>query len=132
MSMIGRLMPTTQELWYAVEEDCSEARYSLRTSHFYHDDIAEIAAEDYWYNHDGWESRWPRTFAFYRDCDGSDEPFVRVRVDMAAEPSFYVTHEARQAADTVDPQASDTGKPATREETATPDGAKTLSREGEP
>lgn len=48
---------------------------------------AELAAEDYWNNHDGWEDNWPLTFLIYENED-ADEVCGEVLVEMEMEPMF--------------------------------------------
>ena len=51
-----------------------------------YENAAEMAADVYWNNHDGWEDSWPVTFHIYPP--DSDE-FTVVEVDMEMEPVFY-------------------------------------------
>ena len=49
------------------------------------DELAEYAAEDFYFNHDGWEDKWPLTF-----CVLLDGEWITHKVDREAVPSFYV------------------------------------------
>jgi hypothetical protein len=49
--------------------------------------LAEVAAEDYHHNHDGWESRWPIVFTLIL-ADGAT---CDVSVDQEAVPTFCGT-----------------------------------------
>ena len=52
--------------------------------------IAQECAEDYYHNHDGWESSWPQ-LVYLRESE--DGPIVAAfNVDMEAVPQFYA-HE---------------------------------------
>ena len=47
--------------------------------------FANVVAEDYWDNYDGWESTWPLIFHIY-----DDEHYLgKYEVEMEAEPIFY-------------------------------------------
>ena len=48
--------------------------------------IAEECAEDYYYNHDGWEASWPSDMYLRETEDGP--VVVTFSVDMEATPSF--------------------------------------------
>lgn len=50
------------------------------------DSIAEQCAEDWHNNHDGFEARWPRVFALYKDKVGP--PFAKFSVDRETVPQF--------------------------------------------
>jgi len=47
--------------------------------------IAEDAAEDYFENHDGWESSWPQSFQIWTE---DDEDYGVFEVEMEHEPVF--------------------------------------------
>jgi hypothetical protein len=49
------------------------------------EEVAEEAAEDYFHNHDGWESSWPRPITIFRD----GKKLRTVSVDMEAVPKFF-------------------------------------------
>lgn len=98
MSMIGRY-----RFWYSAAEDKSSHRYALTciTTDLYM--RAELAAEDYHANHDGWEARWPRTFVLF---DAEDGPEVaRFTVEREYDPVFTAT-ELPLAVDAVDPHVA--------------------------
>ena len=50
------------------------------------DDVAKDIGEDYFHNHDGWESMWPITFVIFHDGKKLGERTV----DMEAVPHFFV------------------------------------------
>lgn len=81
-----------QSFWYSVVEDGPDAeRYEHKGNWFIPRPrearmAAEEAAEDYWQNHDGWESTWPLTFALYETEDGPE--LHRFRVEEESEPVF--------------------------------------------
>lgn len=100
---------TKPVLWYAVLEDGYDGneiadRHSVETVYAPHEErelldgyvdrwekwdqegAAADAAEDYWGNHDGWESNWPLTFLLFASETGP--LLVSVKVDMESVPSF--------------------------------------------
>lgn len=83
---IASHMPSQREFWYAVVEDMSNFRYSLRSVFSNPENQAVDAAEDYHSNHDGWEARWPLTFAIYETEDGPE--VGRFTVEREYEPQF--------------------------------------------
>lgn len=103
MSMIGRFMPYTYRFWYLAVEDLSDYRYEATCNSADRELQAEIAAEDYHGNHDGWEARWPRTFVLFDSPDGPE--VARFTVEREYDPQFYAT-ELPPAADAVDPHAA--------------------------
>lgn len=55
--------------------------------------LAEECAEDYHYNHDGWEASWPLTICIRTEENG---PVVgRFEVDRETVPSFVATQKAQ-------------------------------------
>lgn len=67
-----------QQEWVGTVEDLKEEI----------EDIAQECAEQDWNDHDGWESKWPKTFSIF--SDGELLGFVKVGMEM--EPSFSATH----------------------------------------
>lgn len=58
-----------------VDEDADEFEYEM---------LAQMAAADYWENHDGWESHWPLNIELF--VDGSSVGVFEVVAEM--EPTF--------------------------------------------
>lgn len=83
---IASHMPHRRTFWYQVVEDCSDYRYDCFTVFHDPDDMAVDAAEDYHSNHDGWEARWPLTFAIYETEYGPE--VGRFTVEREYEPQF--------------------------------------------
>lgn len=50
------------------------------------EDVAEEAADDYFHNHDSWESTWPKTFYIWND---KEEYLGASDVHVECSPSFY-------------------------------------------
>ena len=50
-------------------------------------DIGRDAADDFYRNHDGWESSWPVTFSFFT---GDGRHLGDVAVDIEFAPTFHV------------------------------------------
>lgn len=48
------------------------------------EDIAQECAQQDWDDHDGWESKWPKTFSIFHD----GELLGYVEVEMEMEPTF--------------------------------------------
>lgn len=71
---------------YFVESETFTLKTQWNTNTLYH--VAEDAAQDYFDNHDGWESSWPLTFVILDEDFNELGQFV---VDMEAVPSFFVT-----------------------------------------
>ena len=57
--------------------------------------LAEEAAEDYFNNHDGWESSWPLTFTIFQD----EKKIGQIVVDMETVPRFHA-HRPQSKSDT--------------------------------
>lgn len=86
---IARHMPTRREFWYAVVNDYRDSdpyRYRMGSVFSDPEDQAVDAGEDYYNNHDGWEARWPLTFAIYESESGPE--VGRFVVEMEAVPQF--------------------------------------------
>lgn len=92
------------EIWFTVVEDDPETRHVAETAFPPHEPTeilgelrqwedngaqwaATDAAERYYHEHDGRESRWPLTFALFASEDGPE--LARVTVECEYEPSFY-------------------------------------------
>ncbi|MFP8522818.1 hypothetical protein [Klebsiella oxytoca] len=56
--------------------------------------MAQDAAEDYWDNHDGWESRWPLDIELF--VDGGSAGVFEVAMEM--EPTFSASKKKGRAA----------------------------------
>lgn len=87
-----------QNIFYSVPEDMDDSTYSLEIGDNYdiadeYDQrmIADLCAEDYWDNHDGWESHWPLIFTLHTKEDG--EKIAQLVVEMEAQPSFSSMHD---------------------------------------
>lgn len=93
-----------REMWFAVVEDGAEWRHCVETTFAPFEPVnvlgemrewgdydqewaAADAAESYYHNHDGHESKWPLTFALFASEEGPE--LARVRVECEFEPSFY-------------------------------------------
>jgi hypothetical protein len=81
------MMPIRSEFWYSVREH-GEERYHHRSVFGDPRDLAAEAADDYWANHDGWESAWPLTFVIYESEDGP--VLAAFEVSMETVPQFCV------------------------------------------
>jgi len=80
---------TRNSLFYRVIDDCEDSYYELDDFFVLDDDpelAAQEAAEDYFTNHDGWESNWPLTIALHETEGGPEK--CRFRVDLETEPVF--------------------------------------------
>jgi len=51
------------------------------------EEILERCAEDFFYNHDGWESSWPVLFALHDGEDGGE--LCRLMIDREDQPYFF-------------------------------------------
>lgn len=87
-----------QTIWYSAPEDMGDCTYKLEIGEHYdincpHEQkmIADLCAEDYWDNHDGWESHWPLIFILHTEEDG--EEIARLIVEMESRPTFSATHD---------------------------------------
>lgn len=87
-------MPTT--LYYNPRGDDTGYRHLLTLVGDYdladddtHEDIAEMCAQDWHTEKDGWEGEWPRVFSLYRDKTGP--AFARFEVQREYEPQFSAT-----------------------------------------
>lgn len=82
----------TSRFWYAVIEDDPDTRHECSQNHYLPRPLeaqsaAEDAADDYYANHDGWESPWPLIIALYETEDGPE--IARYLVELEHEPAFY-------------------------------------------
>lgn len=75
------------KFYYTVPEDDEDTFYELHTNHYCLEYVAEGAAEDYFYNHDGVENSWPLDIVLYDEKGG--EPIAKFEVDREDRPVFY-------------------------------------------
>lgn len=79
--------------YYRCTSQCEESTYEFsRTDRDWSDDFWKEAlldgvAEDYFSNHDGWESNWPLNFEVFYDQPCTNL-IAKGRVDMEAVPTF--------------------------------------------
>lgn len=73
---------------YRVLDHCSESTYTVESYNGSKDGtwIAKDAAENYHFQHDGWESRWPLTFQI---LDYDEHDIGKYNVDRDVAPVFY-------------------------------------------
>ncbi|WOE32790.1 MULTISPECIES: hypothetical protein [unclassified Acinetobacter] len=84
-----------KSIFYVVPDHCDASRYSIKLKH--DTDVeyisrnafvfADDCAEDYYDNHDGWESTWPLEFHLYESED-ADKPFHKCLISIQINPSF--------------------------------------------
>lgn len=84
-------------IFYIVPEHCEESRYHLETNHswtpdeIFESDLANSfagdCAQDYWDNHDGWESNWPLEVHLFESME-AEQPFYKAKVKMEMSPDF--------------------------------------------
>ncbi len=72
--------------FYSVVEESWEDRFPFVAKTVSHGYVAEECAEDYFCQHDGWESRWPLTIALFRSEDGPE--VARFMVEREDSPNF--------------------------------------------
>lgn len=60
-----------------------ESKFTADSKHW----LAEDAAEEFFHEHDGWESKWPLVFNVYDD----DRHLGRYSVDVEHQPHFSAT-----------------------------------------
>ena len=85
-------MTSKNIIYYCVPYVCPESFYKLKTIWDISEDgeieyIASEAAEDYYDNHDGWETHWPVEITLHEQ-DGS-EPVCKFEVELTMIPSFH-------------------------------------------
>jgi hypothetical protein len=88
---------TDRSFWYGrVDPGYGRYRYEMRlpvridlTDPHDLSDLAELAADDFHSNHDGWEASWPITFGIAATEDGPE--LARFEVDRDVEPVFSAT-----------------------------------------
>lgn len=75
--------------YYCVPDVCDETFYDIPLDMHNKDHTVtfEWCAEDYFYNHDGWESVWPILFTITNEV--GDE-LISAKVSKKAVPEFYV------------------------------------------
>jgi hypothetical protein len=81
-------------IYYSVLEWC-DSRYKLPGRHVLDDKIdaacvADLAAENFFHFHDGWDSCWPLTFILYHTETGPE--FGRYSIALDFQPYFHATH----------------------------------------
>jgi hypothetical protein len=54
--------------------------------------MAELCAQDFYSEHDGWEVSWPTEIKLYESHDGPALATLEVGIEM--EPRFYGSHKA--------------------------------------
>ena len=78
------------KIWYTVPDHDEVSRYSCEVStSTTFDDLdyqAEICAENYNDEHDGWESTWPLTIALFASEDGPE--IARFKVEQEFSPVY--------------------------------------------
>lgn len=78
-------------MWYSIDD--SEQRFEHDVGHLSINHkldtemMANQCAQDYFDNHDGWESSWPLDLFLYETEDGPS--VAKLSVEMEAEPVFY-------------------------------------------
>lgn len=82
--------------WYSVPEVCDESRYQLQLAYEYdldrayeQQDAAELAADDFYNKHSGYECRWPAEIAIFKTENGPEIARFIVQMDMS--PTFSGT-----------------------------------------
>lgn len=83
-------MTETMGFWYRVPYECEESTYFVNEK-YYEQSAGSVAAQDFWDNHDGWESSWPVTFEISKTEDF--EPILRCTVEMEMHPWFRSNDE---------------------------------------
>ena len=80
-------------LWYAVEEHGADEFHECTIKYPYDDHRlnAEKCAENFWYEHAGWECSWPLTFLLKETEDGT--VVGTYSVDREYSPSFYASRK---------------------------------------
>ena len=77
------------EIRYAVDHECFRDAYRLEWDNSLPLQgvtwMAEAAAQDYWDNHDGWETSWPINITIW-DADGNK--LGECEVEMETVPTF--------------------------------------------
>lgn len=67
-------------------DDTFEIEVKYQNIDYSVEDVAEEAAEDYYHNHDGWDSSWPQIIYVWNE----DEEYLGAsEVEMEAQPHFY-------------------------------------------
>jgi hypothetical protein len=87
-----------QEFWYSIDDDSERfsAERPPRTDEL--EWLAEIAAEDYYNNHDGREASWPTNIAIYDDAEGPR--LATFFVEMSSRPEFCARRHAEASGST--------------------------------
>lgn len=81
---------TTFWRWDLGEEGYFNVPQMIQAPDWYSkEDVAEIAAEVYHAENDGWEDKWPVTFRIYSP---DSEEYVLVKVEREYEPRFMASY----------------------------------------
>lgn len=82
---IGSHMPIVRSYWYSTTD--GETRFEVRGGRRWDaHELAELAADDYFHQHDGWDSGWPLTITIYETETG---PAIgKFLVECEYEPAF--------------------------------------------
>jgi hypothetical protein len=74
------------EFWYSIDDDSERFSAERPSPTDELEWLAEIAAEDYFHNHDGWDASWPTNIAIYEDAEGPR--LATFFVEMESRPDF--------------------------------------------
>lgn len=76
-------------MWYSIEEQDPDGidRFPLVARVEADSFGAQMCAEDYYHNHDGWDSRWPQTVVLYESETGP--AIAKYLVSLDTTPVFY-------------------------------------------
>ncbi|HEM6651489.1 hypothetical protein [Acinetobacter pittii] len=83
----------SERIFYTLPRECSKSRYELNLNDKQAwlesdlDFVSNQCAQDYWDNHDGWESTWPLEISIF-ETETAEAPIATYIVDMEMEPSF--------------------------------------------
>ena len=84
-------------VYYTVNTDVFEDDFYIEAHssdlEYYLDLIAKDCAEDYYGEHDGWESKWPLTFRLYTMESGSTQRIGTFNIELEMEPQFFVSEQ---------------------------------------
>lgn len=84
----------SKKYFYAVHYKDYEDRYEIEVKYpkldYSIEDVAEEASEDFFDNHDGWETTWPVTLYIWND---KGEYLGASVVNVEYSPSFYAYHK---------------------------------------
>ncbi|MCO9048510.1 hypothetical protein [Acinetobacter sp. UC24323] len=83
----------SESIFYNIPKECPNSRYELEFKDietWLEQDLEFVGnecAQDYFDNHDGWESSWPLEIRVFKD-EHSIEPIASLIVEMELEPHF--------------------------------------------